>query len=135
MEKSWWDARVLVYKHHPQLVSDFDFNLMDDVNLIVNNYTRRSFPHAHAWHSPQLLWQRAGVGVWDFLLRHPAVPLPQRGDTLTLVKTVRGTTLLITCRVREVHMQTKEEILDFGTSHSAVCGRAVLTFLRVAFPV
>lgn len=112
----------------------FNFDLdREDLNRVVNNKTRLNFEKTDIWTSPHIRWHREGLGVWDFLLASRKITPPAEGDIVVISRSIKDAHIEMTCRLLEVHMQSKDVLGHYVESlrYSVVTGRCVMEFVKM----
>ena len=136
MEKSWRTGLKIAKAELGDQYALFDFDKMQEAHYVFNGMNRKTFPKEGVWTSSEIKWSRSGLGVFDFLLAKSAIPKPEEDDLVVLSKKIASVEVVLTCRVLESHIQSREEIGDlfFGNhaSYSTVCGRSILALVDVS---
>lgn len=123
------------FLNNSTIISDFNFDKNDQVHRILGMYNYRTFPNKGAWTSPHILWQRVGLGIFEFKLIKTTIP--QKGDIVVLTKTVNRRRMELKCKVVQAHLRSRNEVgtvsISGIPSYSKSCGKCVLDLLSIKF--
>lgn len=127
-------VRVLEMIKDEKVIKDFDFDKLEDVHHIVGIYNSKTFPKKEVWKSSDVLFQRMGLGIFEFRLLNKRQLLEPR-EFLEMTKKVNKKTMIMICRCVEAHLQTATEIGTHSytdtVNYSKTCGRCVLELINI----
>lgn len=128
----WIQGYRKLEEQHPQEAHLFGINNFVSVYGMISGYNYLTFPKEGWWihDGTRSKWVCVGRnGMFEFRLPRvkDALP-PQHREIIKIHRTIGKLTVVLTCLVDEIHLQTVDQV---GMRVSKSCGRCVLNLIAI----